>query len=147
VITFRPLDIHRDWPWVKDNVRCVLCEDTRGIIAERDGRIVAAFIMDSWTETSVQCHQAIHDPLVFKHGYHVKTAQYIFGDAGRKLMIGLTPSDNEKAIKLNKHYGFTESFRVPDAVREGVDYVVMTMTADECPYFGESNGSIPVRAA
>ena len=147
MITFRALDIQKDWPTVKWHVDCVLCEDTRAIAAERDGRLVAAFILDSWTENSVQCHQMVLDPFVFKHGFHKETAEYVFTQADRKYMIGLTPSDKPKAIKLNKHYGFKEVYRLPDGVKDGVDYVVMTMHRDECPYWSGNNGAIQSAAA
>jgi hypothetical protein len=92
------------------------------------------FVFDSWSPNSVQCHQAVTDPLVFKHGFHRMAADYVFNRAGRNLMIGLTPSDNEAAIKLNEHYGFREAWRVPDGYDKGVDYIVYMMHRDECPY-------------
>jgi hypothetical protein len=130
-----------DWNWVRENIQCVICEDTRGVVAERSGKIVSAFVADSWTENSVQCHQAVLDPMALKAGIHREFARYVFGEAGRKVMIGLTPSDRPKAIRLNEHYGFTEAYRLKDGVRDGVDYIVMTMTAEQCRYYdGETNG-------
>ena len=138
--TLRPLDIHRDWPWVREHIQCLLCEDTRGIVAERDGEIIGAMIADSWTENSCQVHNGVTDPMAFRCGLHVEFARYVFGDCGRKMMIGLTPSNLPKAIKINAHYGFTEFTRIPDAYADGVDYIVYRMTADECPYFGDDHG-------
>jgi hypothetical protein len=147
VITFRALDIKRDWPIIRDKVQCVLCEDTRGVVAERDGKLAGAFIFDSWTPNSVQSHQLLLDPMALKAGLHREAANYVYGVAGRKLIIGLTPSDNAKALKLNKHYGFTEAYRLQDGVRDGVDYVVMVMHRDDCPYYEEKPDGVQQRSA
>jgi len=144
VITFRPLKRSpEDYAWIKQFIQCVVTDDMRGIVAEKDGQVVAMYVFNNWTENSVQCHQAVHDPFVFKHGLHKETAKYVYGEAGRKIMIGLTPSDNPEAIKLNKHYGFTEAYRMKDAVKDGVDYVVMTMHRDDCPYYEQEQDRVP----
>ena len=138
MITFAPLQREMGHlTWLKTHVKCVICEDTKGIVALRDGVIVAMMIADSWTENSCQVHNAVTDPLVFKHGLHVEFAEYVFGFAKRKMMLGLVPSNNEKAIKIDLHYGFQEIARIPNAISDGVDYIVMQMTADECPYYQE----------
>ena len=138
MITFRALNLRSpDVAWLREHIKCVLCEDTRGIVSERDGAVVGMMVADSWTENSCQVHSAVTDPLAFKHGLHVEFAEYVFGASGRRQMLGLVPSDNAKAIKINEHYGFTEFARVPDAVRDGVDYIVMRMTAEDCRYYQE----------
>jgi hypothetical protein len=131
----RQLDVMRDWPTIKKHAKVILCEDTKGIVAEENGEILAAFIADSWSETSVQVHQMVLNRKALREGIHRIFANWIFGFAGMKMMIGLTPGDNEKAIRLNRHYGFKEFARVPDAYCEGVDYIIFHMTADECNYF------------
>lgn len=124
---------HSDW--VREVIAPVFCEDTRGIVALRDDNSIAgAIIMDSWAPNSVQVHIGAETPLVFKHGLHKEAANYIFNTAGRNVVIGLTPSNNEKAIKINKHLGFKEIFRVPDAYLDGVDYIVFRMDRHECTY-------------
>ncbi len=120
--------------WVKEHVECVFCDDMTGIIAVRGDTIVGAMIADSWTYSSVQVHNAIIDPMCFKHGMHIKFADYVFNTVGRSQMIGLVPADNAKAIKLNLHYGFTEVVRLPDAYRVGVDYIIMRLLKSECKY-------------
>ena len=138
MITFRALNLRSpDITWLREHVQCVLCEDTKGIVAERDGAIVGMMVADSWTANSCQVHNAVTDTLAFKHGLHVEFADYVFGVCGRKMMIGLVPSDNAKAIKINNHYGFTQIACVPDALSDGVDYLVMQMTSDECRYYQE----------
>lgn len=135
MITLRALRIPDDWEWVRTHVKCVLCEDTRGVVAEKDGEIISAFIADSWSENSVQVHQAILDMAALRAGIHREFARWVFGETGRKMMVGLVPATNEKALRLNEHYGFHEHTRIPDGFAEGVDYVVHLMRADECNYY------------
>ena len=61
MITFRALDMESmaDLRYVKELVKCTLCEDTQGIVAERDGKRVAVVVFDSWTNTAVNVHYAI----------------------------------------------------------------------------------------
>ncbi len=133
-MTFEPFTFEQHARWVKEHVQCVFCEDTRGIIAIRDDAIVGAMIADSWSVNSAQAHYAVLDPLCFKHGMHVKFLDYVFNTAGRSQLIGLTPSNNEKAIKINRHFGFTQIARLPDAFSDGVDYLVMRLLKSECKY-------------
>lgn len=133
----RALNIHTDWPWVRDVIKCLLVEDTQGIVCERDGEIIGAMIADSFTFNSCQVHNGVTDPMAFRSDLHREFARHIFGTCGRKMMIGLTPANLPKAIKLNAHYGFKEFTRIPDGFADGVDYIVYRMTADECPYYEE----------
>ena len=136
MITFRALDMASmaDLRYVKELVQCVLCEDTQGIVAERDGKRVAVVVFDSWAHTSVQVHIGVEDPLVFKHGMHREVCVHAFLVAGRKMMIGLVPGNNAKALKLNKHFGFYEVARIEDGYDEGIDYVVMRLDKHNCKY-------------
>jgi hypothetical protein len=47
-------------------------------------------------------------------------------------MFGLVPDNNEKALKLDKHIGFHEVARVPDAICDGVGYIVMRLDKENC---------------
>jgi hypothetical protein len=134
VITFRALDLHYDYDYVKTLIEAVICDDTKGIVAERDGRRVGAVLFDSWTLNSVQVHIGIEDPLVFKHGLHREVCVYAFLTCGTKMMLGLVPSNNAKAIKLNTHFGFEEVARIKDALEDGVDYIIMQLNKSECKY-------------
>jgi len=53
-------------------------------------------------------------------------------------MTGLTPANNLKALKLNKHIGFREVCRIPDGHKPGIDSVLQIMTRDECRWINLS---------
>ena len=119
------------WDWVAQRASPVLCKDTTGLVALRGEQIVGAAILDSWTENSCQAHVAIEDPRVTRRLFR-EACKFVFEYAGRGVLIGLTPSDNEGALRLNKGMGFKEVYRLKDGVRVGVDYVVQEMRRETC---------------
>jgi len=102
-------------------------------------------VCDTWTENSVVIHQAVLTPMLLRHGWLEEVADYVFNTAKRKLMIGLVPSNNEAALKLNDHIGFTETYlndhigftetyRIKDAIADGIDTVIMELRAEDCTW-------------
>lgn len=126
-IRFIPMVPEVDWPLVNDKIGTRWVEDTKGILAidDKSGECVAGCILNNWTYSSVCVHQWIDNPLVLRHGFFEEICRYVFEVAGREVLIGLVPADNEKALKLNKHIGFKETHRVKDGFRRGVDTVIM----------------------
>ena len=113
---------------------CQICADSRGIVAEKDGDIVAVVMFDNWSFSAVQVHIKVEDPFVFKHGFHREVCKYVFLETGRNAMIGLVPADNHKALKLDTHFGFKEIYRLKDGYKMGVDFVIMEMRKEDCQY-------------
>ncbi len=109
-------------------------EDTTGIVCvDLDtGAPAALCVMDNWTHTSVQVHWVIIDPMALRHGFLEECFDYVFNQAERDLMIGLVPSDNAKSLKLAKHADFTELYRVQDAIKFGVDTVIIALRKRDC---------------
>lgn len=126
----RALDVRRDWPGVCRLVPVVLCADTAGIVAERDGELIGVMLGDNWTPTSVQVHQGVSDRAAFRAGLHIEFARWVFEVGGRRIMWGLTPADNTLALRVNTTYGFREVCRLPDALDEGRDLVIMQLTRE-----------------
>lgn len=133
MVTFRTLDIPKDWHWVASRARPSIVSDTRGIVAvSEQGVILAAAIFDSWTKTSCCIHLAIDSPIVIKHGFCNEICDYVFNQAGRLMLIGMTPSDNARALKFIFHVGMHEIFRIKDGFDVGIDYVITQMLKKEC---------------
>ena len=134
MIEFVPFTFEDHGQWVKELINPVYCEDTKGIVALRDDKPVAAVITDSWTHTACNVHIGCTDPLVFKHGLLQEAALWIFGVCQREHIVGIVPADNAKALKINKHIGFTEFARIPDGYNYGVDIVLMRLNREDCKY-------------
>lgn len=129
-VTIEPLR-GEHWQWVKDRAHPVLCEDTTGFVAKRGDDIVGAIVLDSWSANSCLSHVAIEDPHVVRR--LVRTAaDFVFVHSGRQVVTGLTPADNEEALRLNKGIGFREVYRIKDGYKPGIDYVLQEMRREEC---------------
>ena len=121
-----------DWAWIANRANPVLCEDTDGIVAVRNGELEAAAVFDSFSETSCTCHLVIENPFVIRHGFLTYGFLFAFIAKDLKLLVGYTPSNNHEALRLNKKLGFRETYRIPEAYMQGVDLVVQEMRRDEC---------------
>lgn len=138
MIAFRALE-QRDWPYVVENIDLAWAENTSGVVAfnAEDGTVCAAMVCQSWTENSVQCHFMVTHKAALRHKFHNECARYVFSIGGREKMIGIIPSDNEKALKLDKRFGFTDVGVIKDAYSRGVDAVIMELHRDNCPYWDD----------
>jgi len=132
-VTYVPFSFEKHGRWAKELIHPLFCEDTKGVVAEKDGKPVGAIILDSWTKTSVQCHVGVENVMCLRK-LQYEVADYVFNVCGRKLLIGLTPANNEKAIRINKTFGVKEHTRIPNAFEEGVDYIVYLMTKEDCRF-------------
>ena len=128
---FFPLTKQYEWDWIDKRCYPIRDEYSSGVVAYDDfGKIAAIFVCDSFSMDSCGVHLAIDNPFVIRHGFLNESLNYIFNTRQRSRAFGLVPSDNEKAIKFNKHIGFKEVARVPDGYATGIDYVVMRMDAN-----------------
>ncbi len=132
---FKPLTRDDEWEWMRQRARPVRCEDSQGIVAYDDRqKIAACCVADSFNTDSCNVHIAIDRPLAIKYGFLHEIARHIFITCNRQRMFGLVPADNEKALRLDTHMGFYEVARVPDGYATGVDYVVLRMDRETCPW-------------
>lgn len=133
-MNFHPL-YRQDLEMMPEATRPTWCEDSRGIIAERNGEALAICVFDSWTWNSCMIHIWIGNPFVLKNGFAEEVFNYVFGMCDRNLIVGATPSDNKKALKFIKHIGFKELTRIKDGDRVGVDLVITEMRKESCRYY------------
>ncbi len=132
MITFHPLNTFPgEYKWFMDRNPIVLQAGQQGIVAHDGERIQGMVIMDSWTKNSCQLHVAVDNMLAFRHGLVDEVFGYIFGKAGRGIVYGVTPSNNAKALRLNKHAGLVELYRLKDADSIGVDLVVQELRKED----------------
>lgn len=135
-IVFRPL-IPDDIITVQRYLPFVFNPSTRGIVAyDQNTHLTAAvFIAQEWTKTSVQVHQVIIRPMVIRHGWFEEIADFMFNRAGRLKLYALVPDNNPRALAVNEKCGFVEKARLEDAYDIGVDYIVMELKREDCPFW------------
>ena len=135
-VVFRKINCDDDWDWVTDKVPLLLIPDMTSILAiDKDtGDRLACCIMDTWTNSSCQIHFVIANPLVLRHGFFQEISRFVFDTSKRIKMIGIVPSDNERALRMDRKIGFVEVARIKDGHDFGVDSVVMELTRENCNF-------------
>jgi hypothetical protein len=132
MVTFKAIDTLEEWQWAHGIIKMIVDQSSQGIMAYENGNRVAACVADEFGIHSCCVHLAITKPVVLKHGFLQEIARHLFITCNLKRLFGKVPSDNTRALKLNKHLGWREVARVPDGVSDGVDMVVMRMDRDTC---------------
>ena len=136
-VQYRAFHGPSDWGWITEHNPINRCEDTCGIMAfDADTYLtVGAFMMDNWTANSVQCHFMLANPMVLKHGFLELCADYVYNERNVANVYALVPANNVKAVKLNKHMGYTIIACLEEAFEIGVDYLLMGMKRDDCVFY------------
>ncbi len=113
-----------------------LLSNTKGIAVEKkDGEIMAVAVCDTWMYNSVQLHIAIDNPIVLKNGrFQKEIAEYLFNYAGRELILGFIPANNEKSIRFAKKSGFVEIYRIKQGYAEDEDMVILELRKEDCRF-------------
>lgn len=126
----QPIDI----TYMPEEARPIMMADTKGITAfDEKGLPVAVCVFDSWSYNSCQIHIWIENAFVLRSGFAEEVFNFVF-DSGRTMIIGVTPADNDKALKFIKHMGFEEVYRIKDGYKIGVDYVITEIHKENCRY-------------
>lgn len=135
-VAFKPINCEDEWDWVTSRVPLLMVSDMTSILAydKVSGERLACCVMDTWTPTSCQIHFTIENPMVLRHGFFQEISKFVFDVAGRIIMYGLVPSDNAKALKLDKKIGFKEITRLKDAYAKGVDYILLELRKEHCNF-------------
>ena len=136
----RNLNKGTDWDWIQEHIPLSWTDNTSGIVyMDDDYSLCAAMICENWTPTSVECHFIMQNRKAFRNRFHYECARYVFSMGDRLKMIGIVPSNNEAALKLDRHFGFTEVARIEDAINHGVDAVILELHRDNCPYWEQQD--------
>lgn len=93
-----------------------------GVVAYVDGPPLGMVGLDYWTHTAVQAHVCIENVKVLAPLWR-EVVNYLRSH-GLKLIVGVTPSDNDLSIRLQRSLGFKEQYRQKDGWNDGVDMVL-----------------------
>ena len=109
--------------------------DFKGIKAvdDKTGETIAVVGYDYWTPNAVQMHIWIKDMKALNGRVLMREAfAYPFEQAGRGVVIGTTPADNEACLAFTKWIGFVELYRIKDGWSVGVDMVIQELRKENC---------------
>lgn len=125
------------FPWLIQRAECNASIDFKAIEAvDESGRIHGMAGFDGWTPNSVVLTIALDNPAAFRH-LVLPIFDYAFLQAGRGVALATVRGSNAKSLKLCKHVGLREVYRVRDGVRVGEDLVIFEMRREECRWIPE----------
>lgn len=114
-------------PWLCKRSGCTFSPFLRGIEAVTpEGEIKGAVGFDSWMGNAGHMHIALESPSALRVLLR-PAARYFFQDCGKDVALGFLPAHNEKALKLDKHIGFREVYRIKDGAAPGDDMVLLEL--------------------
>lgn len=124
-----------DWHFIKKHIDAIPSFDTCGLVCEdsETKEFYGAVIFDQMTLNSAQCHICMPRPIqALRAGLLEAGSVHVFLNLDKKVLIGLTPSNNHKATAFNRHFGFKEIYRIKDAFSDGEDAIVYEMRREHC---------------
>jgi RimJ/RimL family protein N-acetyltransferase len=110
-----------------------------------DGKILGVVGFDGWNGASCQMHVAGEGNWVTRQLLFAGF-DYPFNVAGCRVVLGLVPSGNDKALRFDKHVGFREVARIKDAHPDG-ELIVLEMRRENCRYLRKQDGQEVISAA
>ena len=72
--------------------------------------------------------------MVLRHQFLDCCFDFMFNHQKVARIYGLVPSNNQKAVKFNKHLGFTVKATLEEAFEVGVDYLLMELKRENCSF-------------
>ena len=102
-----------------------------------NGKLLGGVVFTAWTGRggSVGGHVASWHPRWLTRDLLFVSFDYAFNGLAVKKVFGTVPSDNMKAISLNRRWGYKEEARV-SGVYPGADMVLMSLVREDCRYLG-----------
>ena len=135
-VQFRAL-VPSDMLTLKQVMPFSISENMNGLVAydTESAKTLAILVAQEWTHTSCYVHQVILKTFVLRHGWIEEIAHWLFTEANRLKLYALVPHNNTAALSINEKIGFKEMIVLEDAYDKGVDFVLMELKAEDCPFW------------
>lgn len=109
--------------------------DATAIGLERNGKLVAAAVYDTFCEVECNVHLASDGSKNWLNkGFLVAGFAYPFVQCGFLSITGIVPADNEAALSFNEHIGWKRVGIRHKAMPGGKDVVLMEMMSEDCRF-------------
>jgi len=118
--------------WIVQRTGMELTSGQKTLEAVReDGSIAGQIAFCAFTPGSAQVHIALDVQAALRPLLR-EACRYVFEQAKRNKVIGVIPEYNKASLRLAKHVGLRETYRIRDGYDVGCDIVILEMTRDEC---------------
>lgn len=107
-------------------------DDAHAIGMEKDGRLVAVTVFDTFSSCDCNVHIASDGSRRWcNREFVVRCMAYPFLQLNKRRITGLVPAKNEDALKFDLHFGFKVEGRLEHALPDD-DIIVLGMLREKC---------------
>lgn len=122
-------------PWAQERIGVAFRRDAYTIGLEKDGKIVAVVIFDSFGEFDCNMHIASDGTRAWMNKSLLLAAfAYPFIQLGLLRLTGLVPADNADALAFDEHIGFVREGYHPKAGPGGKDLISLGLMREACRF-------------
>jgi len=126
-------ELSRCQKWLGDKAGSVGTDMVVCIGLERNGELIAVTGYNLFNGRSCHVHFCIKKGAYPTRQYIWFVHYYAFIQAGLEMMIAFMAASNERILKLTRHLGYVEKYRLEDAHPNG-DMVLCTLSAKNCKF-------------
>ena len=125
-----------DWDWIQKIEPINWTSDTCGVVAidNETNKIAGAFVMYDFAPNSAYCHIIIGNPMALRKNHLETVFDYAFNAKGIKILMGYVPSNNVKALRIDKRLGFKKHSWVKDGIDDGIHEIKVILKKEDCKY-------------
>lgn len=128
VLISYPLDTL--YEWINERVGLARSEDFRAIGRVKDGKLVAVSAFTGYNGASLQMHFAVEGCLMSRR--HLQESfRYAFEICDCKVVFGMVPAGNTRALEIDLRLGFEEVANIAGAHPDGSLHILM-MRRENC---------------
>jgi hypothetical protein len=121
--------------WLADRTGYSPGPDFRCLVSIGAGGVRGVVGFDGWTPNSVHMHVALDTPIAARELLRPSFAEAFAN--GRTLALGVVRAGNARILRLIRHLGFREAYRMKDGWAVGEDVVLFEMRREECRWLKE----------
>jgi RimJ/RimL family protein N-acetyltransferase len=129
IVRFAPAE--HSW-WLIERTTIAWSSGLRCIEAldPRSGDILGMLGFDTWTPRGAEIHFAVDVEGVMRPLLRAGL-DYVFNQAGKKVLFGVTPANKTKVMELARGAGFKEVARYKNGWDEGVDLIIHEVSKED----------------
>jgi len=121
--------------WAERELDVTFFGDARALGWGNDEEIRAVAVYERWSGNDACVHLVSDNkPGWLCRQFLASGFYYPFVTGGLRRITGLVPANNERAIRLNQHFGYREEGRMRFGVDDETDLIVMGMLKEECRF-------------
>ena len=129
----------QDIPWLANRAGIAPTLGMNAVqVVDAGGKIHGMVGFDSWTDNSVVVSIALANAGCLRSLIQ-PCFEYVFLTGGRGVMFATIRATNSRSVRIAQRLGFSEVYRLKDAVAVGEDMILFEMRRENCRWIPEQH--------